>query len=59
MVQKIGRAKLTEPEHPVLQVFMKRYTWAVDFRTYQIANSSPEYEDMVTSYIAKLEKKVK
>lgn len=37
----------------------KHYALAVDYRKYRLANRSPRYDDTVSSYVAKLVKKIK
>lgn len=49
----------SEPKLSVLQTVKKHYALAVDYRTYCLACRSPRYDDTVSSYIAKLFKKVK
>lgn len=57
--QKIRKATPAEPEFLFLQTFEKHYTPAVDYWTHPLANRSPKYDGMVSSYITKLVRKAK
>lgn len=59
MDHKGHKATSEEPYLPVLKTVKKHYATAVDFRPYQLSNPSSRYDMTVSSYIAKLVKKVK
>lgn len=52
-------ARSAEPKLPVLHAVNKCFELAIDNRTYRVANCSPRHDDTMTSYDAKLVKKVK
>lgn len=58
MEQKIRNAKATEQTIPVFETARKHYTSTVHYQIYQLANRSPNYDDTISSYIAKLRKKI-
>lgn len=56
---KATKAKPSKPKLPVLWTFKTFYAHEVEYTTYRLENCSLRYEKLVSSYIAKLVKKVK
>lgn len=50
--------KVVKLELPVFQTVRKYFTWSIDYWNYRITICSPKFDDMSSSYIAKLVKKV-
>lgn len=58
-MQKIRKEKRVEAELPVFQTEKKYYAQAHDYQMYHLTSKSLKYNGTVSSYIAKLIKKVK
>lgn len=56
---KAQKSKLQKVTQSVFQTLRKQYIAAVDRRTYRLINSSPPYDDAVSSYVAKLVNKLR
>lgn len=55
----ICKAKRTEPAHPILCTVWKPYIRAFSYRTFQLANRSSKYSDLVLNCTLKLAEMVK